>query len=245
MNDQWNQGDHHQGEQSGGHEQGYHQGHQEGQHQQHHGEQVPEHHVQGDGQPQQEEQVQYTENDAEEAEGDTNIYDVSPSGGSSTGKYSDNDLRYIFRFVHKLSLAPFSERESFLDALGLGKADIAQVIPALYPAEGRTSNLFNLYNLAKDLDPAGDPIAYGQSIVRLMGTLGEMDTDELRTLSKSIDAISEQYSPEADLIRYTRRQTSQDVAQKVIAIIPSWDQDARQFLDWATDLLMIWPRKES
>lgn len=181
----------------------------------------------------------------DQQEGDPSVYDVSSSGGSNVGKYSDSDLRYIFRFVHKLSLAPLSERQSFLDALGLGNLDTARVVTALYPAEGRASNLFELYNLAEQLNPAGDPITYGQSIVRLMGALGDMDTDDLRALSKSIDAISEEYSPDVDLIRYTRRQTSEDVTKKIIAIIPAWSQEARQFLDWATDLLMIWPRKES
>lgn len=238
MNDQWNQGWN---------------GDQQGEHHHSPDEQHTDQQAPGSEEAPQEQPVDESagvedtasEPEEEEQEEDASVYDVSANGGSSAGKYSDNDLRYIFRFVHQISIAPAGKRQAFLDVLGLGNSDMASVVTSLYPAEGRASNLFELYTLAEQLNPEGDPIAYGQSIVRLMGTLGNMDTDDIRTLSKSIDAISEEYSPGVDLIRYTRRQTPQDVAQKIIAIIPAWSQEARQFLDWATDLLMIWPRKES
>lgn len=230
----WDQNQHHQGEHgTDEHTQGQAHGHVEG----HHQESPP-------SETESSEVDQESGHSQEETpEEDHSVFDVSPSGGSSEGKYSDNDIRYIFRFVYALSSATEQRRDAFIDAIGIG-GDMANLVTSLYPAEGRASSLFELYNLSNDLDPS-DPIAYGQSIVKLMGSLSDMDPEDIRALSKSIDAITTEFSPDSDLIRYTRRQSPQDVAQKMIAVIPTWSSDAKEFLDWATDLLVIWPRKEA
>lgn len=184
--------------------------------------------------PQVEDTQEIVEEETEEVEIDTDR--------SNAGLFSWRDVALVSSFVQKYTSSS-AKRQGLFQDLVQAYGDPIDIAQGIYPPNGVIHSTDFIISVATGTQNSTPSEAMRQGIA-LAATIGEMEVEEVRMVSKMINALLENglKNPEGiSSIRYRRNMPTHEVLDLFMEAIDNVSAEGLENLQWARKLLSIWP----
>ena len=175
-----------------------------------------------------------------EVQDEPELDDVS-TDRSNQGMFSWRDVALVHQFAIKYGKQSQTFQEFFQSLIGV-YGDAIDVAEGLYPPAGVTYGIDFIEGMA--INDATTPTEAMRHGIRLAAELGEMEVEDIRSISKMINSILEYYAQDNEsitIIRYRRNMPTDEVLSLFMEAIENISEEGVRSFKQAQELLQIWP----
>src|SRR5699024_6409793 len=178
----------------------------------------------------------------EEVEEEIPEEDQIDTSRSNAGLFSWRDVALVSSFVQQYSAAGPDKKGLFQD-LTQSYGDPIDIAQGIYPPNGVVHATDFIIKVSSGTQNATPSQAMRQGI-ELAATIGEMEVEEIRMVSKMINALLEHDVKDSESIvsiRYRRNMDTHEVLDLFMEAIDNIGDKGLEAMQWARQIMSIWP----